>query len=199
MLSKLNIMDFINPESFMSGGCEGESKISNPIYIYKVYVNDGREELVRSAKFSGVQINVFKNIIALSDKQVGYNTFISKSDGQFDFMSGFTNPLPASFIMPNSLLFEEMEVLKDKKAYSKLPIVSNPVYKILYLLTNESINTLAYFHIFKFLTRAQQSVGQRIGRASAGGAGHDPLGDPPEVFDQHDPQCDGYGPKLSDG
>ena len=47
--------------------------------------------------------------------------------------------------------------------------------------------------------RAQQSVGQSIRRASAGAAVHDPLGDPPEVFDQHDPQRDGYGPKLADG
>ena len=47
--------------------------------------------------------------------------------------------------------------------------------------------------------RAQQSVGQSIGRASVGAAVRDPLGDPPEVFDQHDPQRDGYGPKLSDG
>ena len=45
---------------------------------------------------------------------------------------------------------------------------------------------------------AQQAVGDGIRLLPCCTVVHDPLGDPPEVLDEHDPQGNRYRPKLAD-
>ncbi len=46
---------------------------------------------------------------------------------------------------------------------------------------------------------AQQAIGDGVGLLASGPAVDDPLGDAPQVFDQHDAQGDGHRPQLADG
>ena len=48
-------------ETMESGGF---GYLGDPIYAYKVYVDDGREELVRGLEFDGVETRVLKDILA---------------------------------------------------------------------------------------------------------------------------------------
>ncbi len=67
----------------------------------------------------------------------------------------------------------------------------------------ESRLTMRRQHRFGLLRRtvpaAQQPVGQFIRRATPGAAVHHPLGDPPEILDQHNPQCDRDRPQFANG
>ena len=48
------------------------------------------------------------------------------------------------------------------------------------------------------VAHAQQPVGHDIGLLARGPAAHDAHGRSPEIFHQHDAQCDRHGPQLAD-
>jgi hypothetical protein len=96
-----------------------ETTLSEPILIYRVYVEDGHEELVRSAKLGRVSNSTLRHINGASKQQYIYN-FLSRS--------GWISGIPASFIVPQTLILEELEVTREKRAYTpKLPSVSSPL------------------------------------------------------------------------
>jgi hypothetical protein len=121
--------------SFSGGG--NKSLISRPLYIYKVSLEDGSEELVRTTELSGFTIKSFKDVLGVSKKQFVYNTLLTKSVGGMDMgmLAGFNggwslNGIPVSFIVPDALLLEETDVQKEKRAVTmKTPVVENPVGK----------------------------------------------------------------------
>lgn len=119
-----------------SGG--KESSISKPIYVYKIYVDNGREELVRTTELGGISVSSLKKIMGTSKNQFAYNTILNTSQGGISSLVFFivsnieesvsVNGVPASFIVPNAVLFEELEVSKEKRPVTvKLPIVDNPI------------------------------------------------------------------------
>ena len=76
--------------------------------FYKIYVADGREELVRGATISdGTSLRPFKRILGASDKE------------QIDSYS----PLQTTIISPNALLFEEMDVTRMPNIEFKKPYI----------------------------------------------------------------------------
>ncbi len=77
--------------------------------IYKIYVEDGREELVRGAMIQGLNLRSFKKILGVSKEEFFYN---HTGLGQI-----------ATYIVPYGILFEEMEVLRDNKISLKPPYV----------------------------------------------------------------------------
>lgn len=91
----------------------GAGSLGDPIYAYKVFVEDGREEPVRGIKFQPVSIRAFKRILAAGDSPEVYNS-ISR--------------LPTSFIAP-ALLFEELDLVKIEDEFDKLPILKAPALR----------------------------------------------------------------------
>lgn len=86
----------------------------NPVMVYRVYVEDGSEEPVRSVKLGAFSLSTLRHIASVSEKQFVYNTLASG--------------VPASFIVPQTLILEELEVKSEKRDYTpKLPVVSSPL------------------------------------------------------------------------
>ena len=113
-----------------------KSSATRPLYIYKVSLDDGREELVRTTEIAGLSVKTLKKILGTSSEQFAYNTIISKSNkGISSFMFAFSsedpwllNGIPSSFIVPDAILIEELDIQKEKRAVTmKLPVVDNPV------------------------------------------------------------------------
>ena len=124
----------------MATGMMKEGAVSKPIYIYKVSVEDEKEELVRTVELGGLTMGTLKDILGASNRQFAYNTLIAQQAGGFGgivfmFSSMLSDiwslsGIPASFIVPDALLIEEMEVQKEKRAITiKKPVVQNPVGK----------------------------------------------------------------------
>jgi len=121
--------------SFSGGG--SKSSISRPLYIYKVSLESGEEELVRTTELSGFSLKSLKDVLGISSEQFAYNTLLTKSVAglNISMFSGFgsswkMNGIPTSIIVPDALLLEEVDVQKEKRAVTmKTPVVENPVGK----------------------------------------------------------------------
>lgn len=94
------------------GGGGAVRTIGDPISIYKVYVADGREELVRGCEFNSVDIRSLRKIIAAGNVPVIHNS-----------ASGAT---PSSTVIAPAVLFQEMELSKIKRESERKPIVEAP-------------------------------------------------------------------------
>lgn len=81
-----------------------------PLVMYKVYP-DGREELVRGANISRIDLRAFKRIMAAGDKPYVYNSVGG---------AGSTVAVPA-------LLFEELDLAKMDRDFDKPPILPSPL------------------------------------------------------------------------
>ncbi|MCL2289471.1 MAG: metallopeptidase TldD-related protein [Bacteroidetes bacterium] len=94
----------------------GTFGVSRPVYIYRISVADGTEELVRSAKIADLSLKSFKRIVGVADTQEVYNTLQrGKQGGYSTWRSRFALVgSPASFIVPKAIVFQELEVEKDK-------------------------------------------------------------------------------------
>ncbi|MCL2651159.1 MAG: hypothetical protein FWD60_09085 [Candidatus Azobacteroides sp.] len=79
------------------------------VAIYKVYVADGREELVRGAILKDFNMKSFKQVTGVSKEEFIVNNALF---GQI-----------ATFILPQFMLFKELEVLKDNNVALKKPYV----------------------------------------------------------------------------
>ena len=103
----------------MSFGGRDGATLTEPVLVYRVYVEDGREELVRSVKLGGVSLSTLRHLVGASEKQFVYNNLVT---------SNYSSGIPASLIVPYSLILEELEVKNEKRDYTpKLPVVSSPL------------------------------------------------------------------------
>ena len=87
------------------------ASLGNPIYAYKVFVEDGREELIRGMEFLEVQPRVLKRILAAGKEPKVYNAV----DGG----------VSRSIIAP-AILFEELELTRIEEEFEKPPILKSP-------------------------------------------------------------------------
>jgi TldD protein len=87
---------------------------NSPRLLYRVYVNDGREELVRGAVFNELDVRALRNDLSA----VGNDPLVSNR------VSG----LPQTIISP-SLLFDELEVKRADTTKEKLPEYPAPELK----------------------------------------------------------------------
>jgi TldD protein len=83
--------------------------------IYRVYVEDGREELIRSANIDAVNIQDFRQILAAGDDAFTVNL---PSRGDSNFYS----------VTAPSILLEEMILRKDTAPKSRPFILTNPYF-----------------------------------------------------------------------
>jgi hypothetical protein len=106
-----------------------------PVNIYKVSVKDGKEELLRSVNIGDININSLKRIFGISDNEIVYNTMIPENIGSNMFNSfksgeGIADGMPVSFIVPDAILLDEVEMeITARPLSNNLPIVDNPVGK----------------------------------------------------------------------
>lgn len=115
-----------------NAGFYGESgtkkDLSKTIQVFRVNVSDGSEELVSLAEVQGLSIKSFKRLLATSSEMQVYNTMINPVNVD---LYGWTFPLTgsfASFILPDGLLFQELDIVKEKQGMVKnIPVVSNPL------------------------------------------------------------------------
>ncbi|UCG34092.1 MAG: hypothetical protein JSU68_05540 [Phycisphaerales bacterium] len=95
----------------------GQENVGDPIYSYKVYVEDGREELVRGCEFGQVKLRDLKHIEAAGKAQAVYN--------YVGFGMGGTTP--ATSIIAPAVLFEELELSKIEQEHDTRPILKSPL------------------------------------------------------------------------
>ena len=99
----------------------------NVLLAYKVYL-DGREELVRGARLSGMSADSFKEIVSASKSAAVY-TVTQMPHFDFSMISSFAGggmsvPL-VSYVVP-SLLFDDLTLAKPTSELPKPPFSSPP-------------------------------------------------------------------------
>jgi len=114
------------------GGSSRPTALTEPILVYRVSVEDGREEPVRSVKLGDVSLSTLRHLLGTSKEHFVYNTLVPAVGG-LDVWYSYarrvsTQGVPASFIVPESLLLEELEVENAKHDFTpKMPVVSSPL------------------------------------------------------------------------
>jgi len=112
--------------SMMQGGA---APGNNMLEVYKVYA-DGHEELMHGEQLSSMTVASFKDIVAVGDKPVVYNSIFIPGLasmmmlGMSGDISAVTNMPIVSYVVP-SLLFDEVTLKRASGPFSKAP-VSNP-------------------------------------------------------------------------
>lgn len=103
-------------------GAPQDNALPAPLHLYRVSVKDGSEQLVRNAHLGGVSVSSLKHILAASSKRQVQNRFLTPGG-----MYGNAG-CPVSFILPEGLLFEELEIQKPKASPNpELPAVPSPL------------------------------------------------------------------------
>ncbi len=92
------------------------SPIGTPVLTYKVYVVDGREELIRGAFAQEIPIRSLRQIEAVGDDSFVVNR-----------LSGGELPTPTSIVAP-SVLLEEIELKKPSGNQQKPALLTHPYF-----------------------------------------------------------------------
>lgn len=104
--------------------------VNFPVEIYKVSLTDGKETLVRSAGIGNVTLSSLRKCIGTSNKQTAYNILVNvgPDNGNLGSYNPDLSGLPASFISPDGILIEELEIQGAPRNLSiEKPIVPNPL------------------------------------------------------------------------
>jgi len=100
-----------------------------PLVVYRVYPENGREEIVRGARLIGINSRAIRNIAGIGNDNYVYNYMQSQVNGfagtALGAFGSAQNGLPASVVAP-SLLFEEVEVRGARGEPKRLPLVPPP-------------------------------------------------------------------------
>jgi TldD protein len=106
----------------MAAGQQGARPVSQPIMVYRVYV-DGHEELVRGVRFRGFNARSLKDILAAGDDS---NVFEWMENGApFALVGGGSMTTEACVVAP-SILIDDLELHPVEGEQPKLPLVSPP-------------------------------------------------------------------------
>ena len=96
---------------------DGRSPIGMPVLTYKVYVADGREELIRGAFAQGIPIRSLRQIEAVGNDAFVVNRLAGSND----------LPTPTSIVAPSALL-EEMELKRPSGTQQKPALLTHPYF-----------------------------------------------------------------------
>ncbi|MGA2419665.1 MAG: metallopeptidase TldD-related protein [Candidatus Acidiferrum sp.] len=126
-LSLLHQEDFQELLASFGGGAGTGDRL--PLVMYRVYPEDGREEMVRGARLIGVNARALRNISAIGNDSFVFNYMQSQVAGfagtALSAFGSAQNGLPASVVAP-SLLFEELEVRGARGEPKRLPLLPAP-------------------------------------------------------------------------
>ncbi|MEI7596667.1 MAG: metallopeptidase TldD-related protein [Bacteroidota bacterium] len=110
------------------GSEKKKPELTKVIQIYRVKVSDGSEVLIRNAEVQGLNIKAFKHVIGTSKYLQAYNTLLTPVKQSVWNTNQMITGYAASFIVPQGILFSELEVVLEKQNMIKRnPIVTNPV------------------------------------------------------------------------
>ena len=126
-ISLLHQEDFSELLASYGGGAGNGDRL--PLIVTRVYVADGREEMERGARITGLNTRVLRNVTAVGDDPFVYNYMQTQIAGfagtALGAFGSAQNGLPSSVIAP-SLLFEELDVRGARGEPKRLPLVPAP-------------------------------------------------------------------------
>ncbi len=120
--SMASIDEFRRMAAAMSRSGGGGHPVAQPLLAYKVYP-DGREELVRSVRFNGLNSRSLRDIAAVSDESYVFN--FTDSNAPLALI-GAGNYTTSSSVIAPAVLFDELELEPIQEEVSKPPIVPAP-------------------------------------------------------------------------
>jgi predicted Zn-dependent protease len=114
----------------IGAGGGDENPVEGSIEAYKVYA-DGREELIRNVRISGISAASFKDIVAASSESTVYTAPFSGGRGSpFSFATGQVPGATrsvVSWVVP-SLLFEDLTLKKPSGEVPRPPVAEHPFF-----------------------------------------------------------------------
>jgi predicted Zn-dependent protease len=126
-LTSVHATDFSEYVGELAGGISSGLRI--PLMIYRVYVADGREELVRGGRIDGLNTRSLRNMTAVGDDASVFTYmqnpnvgFAGTALGEF---GSAQNGIPSTVIAP-SILLDDVEVRGFHGEPRRLPIVAPP-------------------------------------------------------------------------
>src|ERR1700751_4343498 len=129
-LSSLGQQDFSDFLGTIAGGVASGERI--PLLYYRVYVADGREELVRGGHIEGLTLRSLRNMLAIGNDVAVYDYMQNPAAGfagtALGSFGGVQGGIPSSIVAP-SLLLEEVEVRGFHGEPRRLPLVPAPALK----------------------------------------------------------------------
>jgi TldD protein len=129
-LSSIRQEDFSDFLGGIAGGVASGERI--PLVVYRVYVSDGREEMVRGGHIEGLQLRAIRNILGIGDDETVF-PYMQNTQGGFAGTAlgafGATNGgIPSTVVTP-SLLLDEIEFRGFHGEPRRLPLVPAPPLK----------------------------------------------------------------------
>lgn len=103
--------------------------LTAPVSIYKVYVDDGREELVRGIKLGGVSFRQFKRLSAIGQEVYVHNRIATGGGASIDIGQGSAGllGLPTTVVAP-SVLIEDVELRPITGPRQKPVLLNHPYF-----------------------------------------------------------------------
>jgi TldD protein len=126
-LSLLHQEDFSELLASFGGGAGTGDRL--PLLVYKIYPEDGREEMIRGSRIVGLNSRALRNLGGMGNDGFVYNYMQSQQNGfagtALGAFGSANGGLPASIVAP-SLLFDELEVRGARGEPKRLPLLPAP-------------------------------------------------------------------------
>lgn len=126
-LTSVHQEDFSEFIGEVAGGIASGERI--PLILYRVYVADGREELVRGGRIEGLSARSLRNIEAIGDDATVYtymqNPTVGFAGTALGSFGSAQDGIPSTIIAP-SLLLDDVEIRGFHGEPRRLPLVTPP-------------------------------------------------------------------------
>jgi len=100
-----------------------------PLLVFRVYVSDGHEELVRGARLQGLTLKTLRNIEGVGSDPALFSFAQNQIEGfggtALAVFGSADGGVPSAVIAP-SLLFDDVEVHGPRGEPERLPLVTPP-------------------------------------------------------------------------
>ena len=126
-ISLLHQDDFSELLASFAGGAGTGDRL--PLVVYKVYPDDGHEEMIRGSRIIGLNSRMLRNLGGIGNDDYVYNYMQSQISGfagtALGAFGSAQSGLPASVVAP-SLLFDDLEVRGARGEPKRLPLLPPP-------------------------------------------------------------------------
>lgn len=130
-ISLLHQEDFSELLASFGGGAGSGDRL--PLVVYRIYPEDGREEMVRGARVMGLNSRMLRNIAGIGNDYFVFNYMQNQVAGFAGTALGAfgtaQSGLPAAIVAP-SLYFDELEVRGARGEPKRLPLLSAPAMDV---------------------------------------------------------------------
>lgn len=126
-ISLLHQDDFSELLASFGGGAGTGDRL--PLIVYKIYPDDGREEMIRGSRIIGLNARMLRNLGGIGNDDFVYNYMQSQISGfagtALGAFGSAQSGLPAAVVAP-SLLFDDLEVRGARGEPKRLPLLPPP-------------------------------------------------------------------------